>query len=94
MGRDGREWVPNYWRRIDAALAEPGPGKTVRVRIACCVDAEGYWYACGCGEADDEDTSQEALDNVSDHCKRVVHWITADVPVPQAVEVEGEVCDG
>lgn len=76
---------------IDAVLAEPEPGKTVRVRAAVCINAEGDYCVYGDAKYKDADNQAEA-----DLCRLGVvsyYFITAEVPLPQAVEVEGEVSD-
>lgn len=60
--------------RIDAALAEPEAGKTVRVSVPVYVNSRGDWSV-----------NRELL-----HRPVADYFITADVPLPQAVEVEGE----
>lgn len=79
--RAAQEWVPgkhspadDLRRRIDAALAEPEPGKTVRVSLRVNVSPTGSWWI----------GSREGTNGVE-------RFIIADVPIPQAVEVEGEV---
>jgi hypothetical protein len=64
--------------------------KTVRVRIAVAVNAKGEWDACGCSSMSDEDMANEVLCEDS----AGVVFVTADVPVPEPREVEGEVSDG
>lgn len=61
--------------RIDAALAEPEAGKTVRVSIPVFVGSNGEW----------------SLDGLTSYVPVARYNVTADVPIPQAVEVEGEV---
>lgn len=75
----GTNFPLNLRARIDAALAEPEAGKTVRVRVAVYVNDEGSWSVNG---------------NLLTHRPVANYVITADVPLPQAVEVEGEVNDG
>lgn len=71
----GNPRVSSVLSRIDAALAEPEPGKTVRVRVPVAVNDKGEWSVNG---------------NLLTYGRVVEYVITADVPLPQSVEVEGE----
>jgi hypothetical protein len=80
-------------------------GPTVQVRIALCVDKDGDYYATGW-----RDESGKVLpgDDALVQCVRDCmgcwdkppalpeswHFITAEVPLPQAAEVKGEVASG
>ena len=66
--------------------------KTVRVRIAVGVDESGDWNAVGWRTADPAWTGSDVLGNLDGHVK-VLRWVEADIPVPDAesVTVEGEV---
>ena len=72
--------------------------KTVRVRIAVSVDANGHWSCCGWDygnntEQDWQDIlnlSQEGIDYPS--LMNSV-WIEADVPLPYSYGIEGEVSE-
>lgn len=66
--------------------------KTIRVRIAVAVGAGGQWSAVGCsgeGSTDDELESY-ALEGMEDAAV-AIHFIEADVPLPETVTVEGRV---
>lgn len=65
--------------------------KTVRVRIAVAVDANGNWNSSGASDIDPKYAAAYAAepDNLSEHF--VVHWVCADLPVPEEIEVAGEV---
>ena len=69
--------------------------KTIRVRIAVAVNANGEWHAMTHGNCDPKEAA--ALCKVSvrrlDHnySDTVVHWIEADIPLPASVTVEGKV---
>lgn len=60
--------------------------KTIRVRIAVCVTIGGEWYAAGGGNMEDD----EAADSVSEYmdARRAVHFIEADIPLPQTIVAE------
>lgn len=69
---------------------------TVRVRIAVVVNADGKWSASGWSGADDDVKRGCAFENMSDKEENhdTLHWIEADVPVPQIAEakvIEAEV---
>ena len=62
----------------------------MKVRIAVAVSGIGEWCAGGWAEASEEDMRRFAFDG-ADANDAVLHWITADVPLPVEREVEGEV---
>lgn len=64
--------------------------KTVRVRIAVAVDADGKWCSAGWVDSDDS-LEQTALDGLDSARPTVVHFIEADVPMPEPTTVEGSV---
>lgn len=65
-------------------------GKTVRVRIAACVDRAGEWSAYATSiDTDDDAIMGEAAEHVGSGEAR--YWITADLPIPEVVEVAGTV---
>lgn len=53
--------------------------KTVRVRIAVAVDKDGDWRAWG------------DVEEVVVFGGEALHWVEADIPLPQPQTVEGEV---
>lgn len=66
--------------------------KTVRVRIAVAVDTKGKWSACGWksdGKQYDKEARDSAIDGLYNDGSYNVHWIEADVPVPQETMIEG-----
>lgn len=71
--------------------------KTVRVRIAVVVTDEGAWSCAGWsgpqGEREpDKDIADCARDSTMmevDSCN--LHWVEADVPMPEMQTVKGEV---
>ena len=75
--------------------------KTVRVRIAVCVDQDGFWAASGGRtpanytpeDSDEEDRglAEDALLGRRDGAPRGIVWVEADVPLPAEQTVEGEV---
>lgn len=69
--------------------------RTVRVRIAVAMDAEGHWAACGWGTGEklgmsSAETMANARAMMTDF-GGVEHWIEADVPLPGRQTVRGEV---
>lgn len=75
--------------------------KTIRVRIAVCVDSDGYWNAAGTRSIDSKNDHCTAVVwsevgmNAQDRCaRRHLVWVDADVPVPDKtpdIEVLGTV---
>lgn len=65
---------------------------TVKVFIAVAVDQKGNWCANGYGDSDGCHESNErhglqACDGMPDETDRfVVHWVEADLPLPNIVE--------
>jgi len=68
--------------------------KTVTVRIPVAVDGNGRWV---CGASDDIAGDIHNADSTREYCDMIdivdasIVWITAEVPVPEPVEVEGSV---
>jgi hypothetical protein len=68
--------------------------KTVKVRIPVAVDPKGRYYAWQTGFDDGTHCNKNAdeLLETSDYDTigpgEVVHWITAELPLPESVEVE------
>lgn len=89
-GQPYRDLIARCEARLRADLAKldgPAPG-FVRVRVGVAVDRHGLWVAAGEHRTHDEDIVRNQLlagpgDSIS--------WITADVPLPRVVEVEGKV---
>jgi hypothetical protein len=73
---------------IDRMLAAKAPpARTVRVRVAVAVAANGDWLACGADRSDEWAVARVEYDP-GDR----LTWVTADVPLPpEPAEVEGEV---
>ncbi len=66
--------------------------KTVKVRIAVAVDPKGRWYAMGTPSL--PRNHDELLETVDmDQCgpNEALFWVTAELPIPEVLEVEGEV---
>ena len=61
--------------------------KTVTVRIAVAVDPSGDWSASGWKDA--KDAMGCAVESIGVGEAR--YWVTAELPIPQAPEVEGKV---
>jgi transglutaminase-like putative cysteine protease len=65
--------------------------KTIRVRIAVAMNAKGEWCAAGSETTCDDQASRTARGGWGPN---VVHFVEADVPVPEAtITVEGQVTD-
>lgn len=65
--------------------------KTVKVRIAVAVDPKGRWYAMGApGFPRNHGELLETVD--MDQCgpNEALFWVTAELPIPEVQEVEGE----
>jgi hypothetical protein len=68
----------------------------VRVRIAVAVSTDGRYSARG-WEHDannsryDARATAHALYDLESPCVRVVHFVEADVPLPEATTIEGQV---
>lgn len=70
------------------ALEAPKPqGRTVRVRIACAVEPDGSWFSFGTDNMPDPMSVAKVA--AGQHGR--AHWITADLPIPEPVEVQGRV---
>lgn len=68
--------------------------RTKQVRIPLVINAHGEWSAVGGHELTDDDAKRcaaDGLDAASDVDGLSTHWITAEVPVPAGVEIEGQV---
>ncbi len=68
--------------------------KTVKVRIALMINADGKWSASGWAGAPDEhmrDTVNDCIDQEPNH--DTLHWIEAEVPVPEikSTTIKGKV---
>jgi hypothetical protein len=64
----------------------------VQVRIAVAVDVTGEWYAIGADIYSDKQAAFEARNGWGGPNK-VVTWLTAALPVPEAQTVRAEVTD-
>ena len=62
----------------------PTKPKTVRVRIAVAVDAEGEWNSFGFSEMG-EDAMSHAAEHVGDDPAK--YWIEVDLPAPEEIVV-------
>lgn len=75
---------------IDRLRAKPKPqGKTVRVKVAVAVDPTGNWNASGWRDGDDIEKMGTAFDPLEPGEAR--YWLTAELPIPEKVEVVAEV---
>lgn len=68
--------------------------KTVSVRIPVVVDQQGRFYThgwSGPGSPENLDHLLEMTDHDTIGPGEVLHWITAELPVPESVEIEATV---
>ncbi len=82
-------------RQRAGLVREPEKAKSFRARIALAIDSTGRYNAAGWGTltapGDPADVAANATDNLYDPEGMVsLVWITADVPVPETVEIRGE----
>lgn len=70
-----------------------GKVETVRVRIAVVVDDSGFWRAVGELGQIDADAVADATGHWDNDGPLSVSWVEAEVPVPEAVTVQGEVAN-
>lgn len=64
--------------------------KIIRVRIAVAVNTAGAWCASGADVQGDEKATERAS---SGWGPNIVHFVEADVPVPESSTVEGKATD-
>ena len=65
--------------------------KTVKVRIAVAVDEHGRWQAYGGTSLPDRDVMSLAVNGTTAHIAWRECWVTAELPIPEPLEVAGEV---
>lgn len=65
---------------------------TVRVRAAVEINEQGHWSVCGGYRMSDSDAKDVCHDCVE--VPGIVHFIEADIPLPQPQTVRAEVVDG
>lgn len=87
--KDSKEAVEDWVEGWTGSAGEETSAPTVRVRIAVAVDQESDWNATGWSGADDDAAMGDAVDTVGSGEAR--YWVTVDLPIPQAVEVAGNV---
>lgn len=64
--------------------------KTVKVKIAVAVDETGGWCAFGRGGWTEDETKSDAVEFLrSRGWSCVLHWIEADVPIPEPETIQG-----
>ena len=63
----------------------------VKVRIAVAVDEKGRWNSCGGDNMDAGTASDFAREPIGDSR---IYWLTAEVEVPESVEVTADVEGG
>lgn len=71
-------------KHIERALADPVP--IVRVRIAVAVNSKGRWHSTGDSDRVSTDTfnAEAAVRNLGPGHNTMVHYVEADVPIPQS----------
>lgn len=69
--------------------------ETTRVRIKVLLNAEGKWAAYGWTNATDGDQDEVLYDMMSgeDTTSAREFWVSADLELPQPIEIEGETSD-
>ena len=65
--------------------------KTVKVRIAVAVDAEGNWAAYGFVGASEKVAMAGVAQRLPWGKAEASHWLTAELPVPEAQEIAATV---
>ena len=69
--------------------------KTIKVRIAVGVAADGKWSCSGWNDCDDTSTAGIALEcldaEISAGVAKHIVWLEAEVPLPEPLVVEGVV---
>ena len=80
------QWMDGIRRAGEEARQKP---RTVKVRIAVAVDSEGNWSACGWNDAAEDMLLNPVLDTLGP--VSMWRWITAELPIPEPLEVAGEV---
>jgi hypothetical protein len=67
--------------------------KTIRVRVAVVLSANGEWSAYGSDQEDDEERMAEAQREMrnSDESVKKSFWLVAELPVPVAAEIVASV---
>lgn len=65
--------------------------KTIKVRIACAVDIDGDWSARGWKNASNSQMTNDVTSDIWHPNGLKVHWIEAEVPVPERTTIKGEV---
>lgn len=67
--------------------------KTVKIRVPVGLTSGGFWFAAGMSDwpsAEAHAAVVRAVDVGASSCK-VIYWLTAELPIPEPVEVEAEV---
>jgi hypothetical protein len=59
--------------------------KTVKIRVAVSVDPGGDWSASGCKGMKDQDAIEFSRETIGDQER--TYWLTAEVEVPETLEV-------
>ena len=63
--------------------------KTVKIRIAVCVDEKGEWNSSGWKGGRDNDKMELASEGIGDGEAR--YWIEAELEIPEPKIIQGEV---
>lgn len=68
--------------------------ETKRVRIAVAIDEKGNFTVSGWNGATDDHMRASVIDFFEPDGSEVVHFIEADVPLPESITIEGKVRNG
>jgi hypothetical protein len=67
--------------------------RTVKVRIAVAVNKAGEWCANGWFNWKDESAQSAAVEGLDSALPEVVHFVEAEIPLPESETINGEVSD-
>ncbi len=73
--------------------SEPEMLRTVRVRIAVAVDAEGNWHASGWSSDKGTPVEHEAMEIAASELRLHVghYWVEARLPIPETPTIQAQV---
>lgn len=97
LGMRGYEWenlppsscggLEANWLKVHGIPPESASPKTVKVRVGITINNAGEWCACGGDDFSDEQVYRRlACAEPTQFC-----WLTAELPIPQAVELPATV---
>ena len=67
--------------------------ETIKVRICVAVSADGNYDAVGWAGAGGQFLRKTAMRGIREDAAHVVHWVTAELPLPTEATVQGKVVD-